>query len=387
MNRAFKVRIYPNISQKIQINKTLGSCRKIYNLMLDERINVYEKLKDDKEKLHSYKYLTEKQYKEEFDFLKEADSKALQQANKDLMKAYQNFYSSLNGKRKGKSGFPKFKKRKLGSSYRTLGAIDVDFNNKKVKLPKLGWINYRNKRSSFKGELRSATVSRTSTGKYFVSLLFEQETKVNLPNIEQITNVKGLDMSLDKFFVDQDGNSPEYVKLYRDKESKLKVYQRRLSKKKKYSKNWYKAKHKVSLLHEQISNKRKDFLHKLSHKLVTENELIVVESLNLKGMTQGLKLGKSVHDLGYSEFVDQLNYKSVDQECLIIEADQWFASSKTCSGCGYKYSDLSLNERSWDCPECNEHHDRDTNAGKNLLNYGLKYLGLGQPDFKLVERV
>ena len=159
-----------------------------------------------------------------------------------------------------------------------------------------------------------------------------------------------------------------------------------MSKKKKGSKSWYKALHKVNLIYERIINKRKDFTQKLSTDLVRTNDVIVVEHLSLKGMSQALHLGKSVMDLGYSEFVRQLSYKSLWNNKTFIQADKWFASSKTCSVCGYKKSDLQLSDREWGCPNCGTDHDRDQNAGINLKNYGLKELGLGQPENKPVEK-
>lgn len=395
IHKALKIRIYPNSKQQEILNKTLDGCRALYNMMLYERIHVYKNWKasgEDVRKLYEHKYKTEKQYKEEYPWLKDSvDSQALQQSRINLSMAYQNFFKSLKGKRKGAQvGFPKFKKKKIGSSYRTMmtnNNIQIDFESKKVKLPKVGWLNFRDKRNSFNGIIKSATVSRTPTGKYFVSLLFEQE--LILDGVEMSDELKaktiGLDASLESFFVDSNGNSPVYERLYRKHEPLLKKAQRRLSKKKKGSKNWYKALHRVNLIHEKIANKRRDFTHKLSTELVRNNQVIVVEHLSLKGMSQALNLGKSVMDLGYSSFVNQLKYKSLWNNKIFIQADKWFASSKTCSVCGYKNKELTLRDRKWDCPNCGSNHDRDHNAGINLKNYGLKFLGLEQPDVKPVE--
>lgn len=394
IHKALKVRIYPTQKQQEVLNKTLGSCRALYNMMLYERIETYNSWKEseeDKIALFQHKYKTEKEYKEEFEWLREADAVSLQQARVDLSNAYQNFFKSLKGVRKGqKVGFPKYKKKKIGSSYRTVNnnnGIEVDFKNKKVKLPKAGWLNFRDKRNEFDGIIKSATVSRTSTGKYFVSILFEQELVLDGIEISDELKAKtiGLDMSLENLFVDSNGNSPAYERLYRKYEPLLKKAQKKMSKKKKGSKNWYKALHKVSLIHEKISNKRKDFTHKLSTELVRDNTIIVVENLSLKGMSQVLNLGKSVMDLGYSEFVRQLQYKSLWNNRMLIQADKWFASSKTCSTCGFVKKDLLLQEREWDCPNCSSHHNRDHNAGINLKNYGLGFLGLGQPEVKTVK--
>lgn len=394
IHKALKVRIYPTQKQQEVLNKTLGSCRALYNMMLCERIETYNSWKEsgeDKIALFQHKYKTEKEYKEEFEWLREADAVSLQQARVNLSNAYQNFFKSLKGVKKGqKVGFPKYKKKKIGSSYRTVNnnnGIEVDFKNKKVKLPKAGWLNFRDKRNEFDGIIKSATVSRTSTGKYFVSILFEQELVLGGIEISDELKAKtiGLDMSLENLFVNSNGNSPAYERLYRKYEPLLKKAQKKMSKKKKGSKNWYKALHKVSLIHEKISNKRKDFTHKLSTELVRDNTIIVVENLSLEGMSQALNLGKSVMDLGYSEFVRQLQYKSLWSNRMLIQADKWFASSKTCSTCGFVKKDLLLQEREWDCPNCSSHHNRDHNAGINLKNYGLEFLGLGQPEVKTVK--
>lgn len=396
IHKALKIRIYPTQKQQGVLNKTLGSCRALYNMMLYERIQTYENWKasgnEDKTVLYNHKHKTEKEYKEEYEWMKDSvDSQALQQSRIDLSMAYQNFFKSLKGQRAGtKIGFPKYKKKKTGSSYRTMMTNDnikIDFSESRVKLPKVGWLRFKDKRSSFDGIIKSATVSRTPTGKYFVSLLFKQELVLKGQAIDDELKTKtiGLDMSLENLFVDSNGNSPAYERLYRKYEPLLRKAQRRMSKKKKGSKNWYKALYKVNLIHEKIASKRKDFTHKLSTDLVRNYEVIVVENLSLKGMSQTLKLGKSVMDLGYSEFVRQLQYKALWNNKTLIEADKWFASSKTCSFCGFVKKDLLLQEREWDCPNCYSHHNRDKNAGINLKNYGLKELGLGQPEFKPVE--
>lgn len=247
IHKAFKIRIYPTQKQTEILNKNLGACRAIFNMMLYERKETYEKLKDDKRALYDFKYKTEKEYKQEFPWLKEdVDSQALQQARIDLSSAYQNFFKSLSGKRKGKSGFPKFKKKKNQSSYRTMmtnNNIQLNFEHSKVKLPKLGWIKFKDERNSINGTIKSATVSKTSTGKYFVSILIEEKLELDGIDLDLLSKDKilGLDMSLSSFFVDSNGNSPVYERLYRRYESKLKKAQQQMSKKKQGSKNWYKA--------------------------------------------------------------------------------------------------------------------------------------------------
>ncbi|MFA6089709.1 MAG: RNA-guided endonuclease TnpB family protein [Candidatus Woesearchaeota archaeon] len=377
--KALKVRIYPNKEQEVLINKTIGCSRFIYNAMLAEKIKTYEILKNDKRALFEFKYKTEKEYKTEFEFLKEVDSISLQQSSRDLSAAYQNFFKSISGKSKGKSGFPKFHKKGKKDSYRTTITnenIKIDFESKKIKLPKLGWINFRDLRKELKGEIKSATVSKTPTGKYFVSIIFEQDLILKGVVISKNLKTKGLDMSMSSFFVDDQGSSPVYERIYRNNEKKLKFLQRKVSKKQKGSNNRKKAQLRVNLLFEKITNKRKDFTQKLSTKLVKDNDVIVVENINLRAMAQCLKLGKSINDLGYGMFLQQLKYKTFWNNKILIEADKWFASSKTCSKCGFIHKDLMLKDRIFSCPSCGFEIDRDQNAGINLKNYGLKKIGL-----------
>ncbi len=387
--KALKIRIYPTPKQETLILKTLGSCRFIYNHMLAEHIEVYERLKEDRRSLYEYKYKTEKEYKAEYDWLYEVDSIALQQSRIDLSKAYQNFFKSCTGKRKGSMGFPKFHKKGKKETYRTVvtgSNIAIDFEARKVKLPKLGWIPFRDQRCSMKGKLKQATVSRTATGKYFVSLFFEQEFELKGVDIAPDLKIKGLDCSMSNFYIDDEGNSPAYEAIYRKEAKKLARRQRQFFKKQKGSKNQVKARLQAALVHERIANKRKDFTHKLSTSIMRDYDVIVVENLNLKAMAQGLNLGKSVNDLGYGAFLQQLQYKALWNNKTVIEADKWFASSKTCSKCGFVYKDLTLSDRVFNCPSCGFEIDRDHNAGINLKNYGSKELGLGQPDFKPVEK-
>lgn len=380
-NKAFKIRIYPTSEQEVLINKTLGSCRFIYNQMLNERIEVYAKLKDDRKTLFEYKYKTEAQYKNEFEFLKEVDSRALVQSNNNLRSAYQNFFNSRSGRRKGgKIGFPKFKsKKQYIQNYRTdntNNTIRVDFDSSRVRMPKLGWVKFNDKRNEIDGKIKNATLSKTRAGKYFISLLLETEIEVKPIELNSGMKVVGLDMSLDKFFVDDQGSSPAYERIFRNNESKIRRANKNLSRKKDGSKNKEKARLKLAKIHEVITNKRKDFTHKLSTSLITKNDMIVVENLSLKSMSQGLKLGKSVFDLGYGEFLRQLKYKALWNNKLVVEADKFFASSKTCSKCGKKHSGLKLKDRTFECPYCDFIINRDQNAGLNLKHYGLDLLGL-----------
>jgi putative transposase len=356
IQRAFKVRLYPAPEQAVFLNKTLGCCRFLYNQMLDERIQTYQALKDNREALFTHKYQTEKEYKARFAFLKEADAYALQQARRNLESAYTNFYDSLKGQRQGASmGFPRFKsKKEHHDSYRTGMAISVDLDGQSIKLPKLREPVRFKHRVNIKSwywtaKLKNITVSRAPSGKYYASCLFEGEQDWT-GKTKKAEKVIGLDMSLEKFYVDNMGKSPEYKRFYRESEKRLALLQRRLARKPNGSRNREKARIKVARIHERLANWRRNFVDTLSHKLIEEYDAIVVENLSLKGMAGGLRLGKSVMDTGYAEFVRRLQYKAEWNDKRVLVADKWFASSKTCHVCGYVKKDLSLGERRWECP-------------------------------------
>ena len=382
--KALKIRIYPNAQQTSLLNKTFGCTRFIYNTMLSERKEVYDKLKHNSRELYEYKYKTEKQLKDEFEFLKEVDSVALQQARMNLGVAYENFWRRCKDSRipSSEKGFPKFKRKNAKNSYRTVCSHDnlkIDFKRKKVKAPKIGWISYHDDRRIEDIKIHSMTFSRTPSLKYYVSILYEDNTE----NKQQVDlnrtdlKVKGLDMSLTNFFVDDEGNSPQYDRNYRTYEKKISELQQKLSTtKSKALKN--KLRLRLARIHEHIANKRKDFNEKLSTKLVKENDVIVIESLSLKDMAKFRKWserkdskdksnhGKSVNDLGWYTFVQRLKTKAQEQGKVVIEANKWFASSKTCNVCGYVNKDLTISDRSWICPKCGTEHNRDQNAAINL---------------------
>lgn len=352
--------------------------------MLFERKKVYGELKELPRELYEYKYKTEKQLKEEFPFLKEVDSITLQQARMNLGIAYENFFRRCKDSRipSSEKGFPKYKKKNAKNSFRTIminGNLKIDFDKKKVKAPKIGWISYHDDRRIEDIKIHSMTFSRTQSLKYYVSILYEdvvlnkEKIDINKPNLK----VKGLDMSLTNFFVDDEGNSPQYDRNYRKAEDKIAYLCQKISTTKSKSlKN--KLKLRLARLYEHIANKRKDFNEKLSTQLVRENDVIVIESLSLKDMAKFRKWserknltdksnhGKSVYDLGWCFFVNRLKTKAEEQGKIVVEADKWFASSKTCNVCGYVNKDLTIQDRTWLCPRCGKEHNRDENAAINL---------------------
>lgn len=380
VNKAYKIRLYPNKSQLNMIEQSFGCSRFIYNSMLAERKSIYELHKDDENRqaLWTHKYKTEKDYKQEFAWLKAVESSSLQQARIDLSRAYTNFFNSLSGKSKGKSRFPKFHKKGVKESYRIVmnnNNIKMDFDLHKIKIPKLGWVNYRDNRQFDSNYIKQITVSKSKTNKYFASIVVQ----VEIPDIIKLEYspelvIKGLDMSMEKFYVDENGDSPEYIKRYRVAQKHLTYLQRQVSKKQKGSSSRKKAQLKLNKYHEKIVNSRKDFIEKLSTRLLNGNDVIIIESLNMQSLAQSLHLGKSVNDLAWGLFVSRLQQKSEITNKLVIKADKFFASSQICHVCGYKNKDLTLKDREWDCPICGTHLLRDENAGQNLKNFGLNIL-------------
>lgn len=386
--KALKIRIYPNKTQEVQLSKTFGCCRFIYNQMLSERIDLYKQLKDKPKQLYEHKYKTEKQYKEEFEWLKEVDSIALQQARMNLGTAYENFYRKVKDPKvpSSEKGFPKFKKKHSRNSFRCVlvnNNIRIDFDKKKIRAPKLGWIKFHDDRRIENIQIHSITFSKNPSRKFYASVLYEDKTpdKKQVDLKKKDLKVKGLDMSLTNFFVDDEGNSPQYDQNYRKAEKKIARLQQKLSEKS--FKHKKKIKLRLARVHEHIANKRKDFIEKLSAKLVKENDVIAIESLSMKDIARFRTWeerkdskdknnhGKSVNDLGWNCFVNRLKTKAQEQGKIVIEASKWFASTQTCNICGYKNKDLKIQDRSWICPTCGTEHYRDQNAAINLRDVAL----------------
>ena len=359
-NKAYKFRIYPNKEQKELLAKTFGSVRFLYNKMLEDKINYYNK---EKKSLNN----SAAQYKSEYPWLKDVDSQALNQAHRDLMRAYKNFFTKQNK-------FPKFKSKKnTKNSYRScVVKNNTRIENNKLRLPKIGLVKIKMERNlPENSEIKNVTVSQNATGKYFVSVNFEYEAK-----IEQVSKPKeflGLDFSMSNFYVSSDGELGNYPKFFRNTQAKLAIEQRRLSKMKRGSNNYYKQKQKIAKIHETIANQRKDFQHKRSREITNFYDVVCVENLNMKAMSQALNFGKSVNDNSWGSFVNMIEYKLMESGKQLIKADKWFASSKTCSNCGHKKGKLSLAERQFVCESCGLDIDRDINAAYNLKHYGQQY--------------
>ncbi len=375
MNRAIKIRIYPNKQQREQTHRTIGHCRFLYNNMLEERKELYQQLKDDKERLYKYKYKTEKQYKKEYPFLKEADSIALQSSREHLQDAYSRFFKGLKNGRK--VGFPRFKSKKGKESYTTKQVnrnIKIDFKRKKIQLPKLKWLKYKDNRV-FSEEIKHATVSKTKSNKYFISLILEAHTNAEPKLIIQEDDIIAFDMSAKDFLVNE-AFRLRNPKFYRSEEKKNKKLQKNLSRKKEGSKNREKARLKLAKHHDEICNRKKDWTHILTRKLADNYDAIVLENLNVKGMQKfNSGLSKSITlDFSWHQFKTYLKYKMEWLGKHFVLVGRFFPSSRICSNCGQITNDLTLNDRVWTCSFCVKTHDRDENASINLKAEGIRIL-------------
>ena len=390
MNKAIKYRLYPTTEQKIMFAKTFGCCRKVYNLMLADKIESYKLT-------GKFATVTPAKYKSDYPYLKEVDSLALCNKQMDLQEAFSNRFKKS---RKKKNGFPKFKSAKHSRrSYTTNnqnGTVAL-FDNT-IKLPKIGKVKVVvHKKPESDWVIKSATISQESDGNYYVSVLFEFNNRVN-NHVIDTNNAIGLDYASNGLYVDSNGNIGSNHKFYRESHKKLAKAQRRLSRmiehnisgykivgKKRYPiykrpleecKNIQKQKVKVAKIHRHIANQRLDNLHKLSTEIANQYDIVCIESLNMRSMSnRGFGNGKATMDSGFGIFVDFLDYKLSDRGKLLIKVDKWYPSSQLCNCCGYQNSllkDLSI--RKWQCPVCGVHHDRDTNAAKNILQEGLRMI-------------
>ena len=360
MNKAFVFRIYPTKEQQVLFNNTFGCCRFIYNKMLADKKAYYDA---NGKTLHT----TPAQYKSDYPWLKEVDSLALCNVQLHLQSAYAMFF-------KKQTEFPKFKSKKdnKNNSYTTNNLNNsIRIENNKLRLPKVGLVKikmHRNIPNDY--ELKSVTIKKMPSGKYYASILFEYEQVVE-PVLPQ--SFLGLDFAMGELYIDSDNNKPLYPTFYRQSEKRLAKEQRILSKMKKGSNNYKKQKLKVALIHEHVANQRKDFLHKQSRQIANAFDCVCIEDLNMQSLSKALRFGKSVHDNGWGMFTNMLSYKLTELGKQLIKIDKYYPSSQLCSHCGYQnpaVKDLSI--RQWTCPQCGTTHIRDYNAAVNIMNEGKR---------------
>lgn len=377
MNKAYKYRLFPNEEQRVLIEKHFGCSRYIYNFALSQRIETYEKEKTTLSKYELIKLIPNLKQKEETEWLKEVNSQSLQSAIINLDTAYTRFF-------KQKKGFPKFKsKHNSNQSFQIPPSTTtkIDLKNKKVRLPKFKEGIKFDAHREFVGEMKTCTISRTPTGKYYISILVEdgQELPTKAPMNEETTI--GIDLGLTHFLTTSKGEKIDNPRYMKNKLKALKRSQRNLSRKKKGSANREKAKRSLARKYEKITNARRDFHHKVSTTLVRDNQTntLVMEDLDIKSMQKNRWLSQSISDVGWGEFVSMIKYKCDWYGKNFIQIGQYEPSSKLCS-CGKINHKLKLSDRTWTCHHCNTTHDRDILASNNI-----KQIGMGYPEFTPLE--
>jgi putative transposase len=371
MERAYKYRIYPTRQQENLINQIFGCCRFVYNYYLNERQKAY--LKDGTSMSYNdcASNLTILKKSEEHSFLKDADSTALQSSLKSLDSAFDGFFRRVKSGKK--PGYPKFKsKRSHKQSYTTKNnGSTIKIVDNKIQLPKVGKVKIKLSRP-IDGKILSATVSRSASGKCYVSLCCRVEKMDHLPKTDAVV---GLDVGIKDFAISSDHERFENHKYLRTSEKRLAKLQRKLAKQELGSSNWHKTRKKIASLHEKIANQRSDFLHKLSAYLVRKYDIVCLEDLAPSNMVRNHHLAKSISDASWSEFARQLVYKADWYGKTVVKIDRFYPSSQLCSHCGAKWSGTKdLKVRKWTCPACGASLDRDYNAAINILIEGLRIL-------------
>jgi putative transposase len=374
MLQGIKIRLYPNKVQEEYISKLLGSYRFVYNQCLDLKIKSYT---NDKTNLglkelgnYYHKNLTKN---EEYDWLTEHNSKVLKQSIIDLLDSYKRFF--VNG-----TGFPQFKSKhnnnqsarfplesisKMNDYSSNRITLTKNIKNIKFKCSK----KYKDILTEYKSNIKSGTLSKNKSGEYYFSVLIDSPLNKELPKSDKSI---GIDLGIKDFIVTSDNTNFNNIKVKRNNQKKLSKLHRNLSRKKKGGKNRNKARIKLAKFHNKLNNKKEQYLHEVSNSLLNDNQIIIMENLNVKGMLKNHYLSKSIQELSLHRFKSILEYKSKWYNRDLVIIDRFYPSSKLCSCCGYKNNDLKLQDRTWECPDCNTIHDRDYNAATNILHEGLK---------------
>lgn len=386
MLRAIKVRIYPNVEQTNTINKVLGCYRYVYNEMLSKKQKAYESDNANLGLTELSKVFHNETIKDDFrPWLKEQNTKVMKQAIRQMLTAYKNFFD-------GRTKFPKFKRKNDdNSALFPLEAISKTntFDTKHITLTKnLNNLKFRcsnlqfGRLQRYKDNVRSATLSRTKSGKYYLSILVAMNDQ-ELRRFKHTNGKVGIDLGVKDFVVTSDGEVFGNKHFFKRSERKIARLQRQLSKKQKGSNNRAKARMRLARAYEKQTNQRRDYLHSITNSLLRDNDYVFMEDLNVQGMLKNRHLSKAIAEIGFNTFKGILKDKALLNGKFVIEVDRWYSSSKTCHECGYVYRDLTLGEREWFCPQCGTHHDRDANAAINILMEGERIIGGVVPNFRI----
>src|SRR5438270_8107136 len=366
--KAYKYRFYPNDEQKQMLARTFGCCRYVYNWALRDRTDAYYKCGERLSYEDTAQRLVLLKKQEETSWLDEVSSVPLQQALRNLDRAFRNFFE-------GRAHYPTFKKKRHQQSA-TYASNALNWDGKSLTLAKmdepLAIVWHRPLPDGCKPS--SVTLTKDEAERYFVSIVVEEDIKA----LEVTPKMVGLDLGLKSMVITSDGQTHSNPKFFAKDEKKLAKAQRRLAKKKKGSKNRAKARLKVARLHKKIADRRRDYQHQLSARIIRENQVVCIESLQVKNMVKNHSLAKAISDVGWSELSRQLEYKAQWYGRTLVKIDKWYPSSKRCFDCGHILDSLTLDVRSWACPECGVVHDRDINAAKNILAAGLAVAAYGE---------
>ena len=375
--RATKIRLYPNKTQEQTLNKVLGCYRFVYNQMLALKQEAYNRDKSNLGLCELSKFFHGELLKDEqYAWLKEQNTKVMKQAIRQMLSAYDGFFKL------GK-GFPKFKsKHDNNSALFPCEAISKTntFETRHISLTKsLKNIKfhcsnlYFERLQRYKDNIKSATLSKTKSGKFYLSVLMSMNEE-EFKQFRHTNNKVGIDLGVKDFVITSDGEVFENKHFFKESENRIKKLQRQLSKKVKGSNNRDKVRIKIAKKFEHLTNQRIDYIHNVVNSLLRTYDYVFMEDLNVQGMLRNHKLSKAIQELGFYTFKSTLKNKAMLNDKFVIEVDRWFASSKTCHKCSYVYKGLTLGEREWTCPICGEHHDRDLNAAMNILIEGNKIL-------------
>ena len=379
MQKAYRFRLYPTDEQRQQMTRIIGCCRFVWNRLLEYSSKSYERRKESHTAFDLNNFIAHT-LKPAFSWLSDAPAQTLQCVSADLSSAFNAFF-------RGNAKYPRFKtKHRSKKSFRIPQKGKVDVNNNRIYVQGIGWVEAIIHRKPA-GRLKNITVTVNPSGTVYASCLFDDSLEAPVPELQEKPKVIGIDLNLERLAVCSDGTDYKNPRTLKRYEKRLERKQKLLAKKSKGSENWKKLKHEIAVLHEKIANIRKDSIHKMTKRIVCDSQadVIVIENLNVSGMMKNHKLSKHIQDASFFEIRRQLEYKCLFYGKTLITADRFFASTRTCSICGWHNDGLSLRDREWECPACHTRHDRDRNAALNLESFGLKALAGDAGEVKPLE--